>query len=411
MSRTAMSASAMSASPRAGYRTLLQLPGVASFFAVAVVGRLAYGTGTLALILQVQHATGSYSVAGTAIACYGIAVAVLSPVRGRAIDRYGLRRALPVLALAYSAALLAIGFSGAPAGWLIALSSAAGAASPPLGPTTRRVWSEVAVTPGLLQRAYSLDTVAEETLFTMGPLVTGLVVVVADPAWALVVTMALLLLGTAGMVASPLSRLPDAARHEPAHSGSPGGPLSRPAFRRLLLVLICVGIGLGTIDLAVVSTAQQQGGSAVIGILLAVMSLGSVVGGTSYGHRTWRLSAARQLTVIVALLALALAVLATPASLVLQGFCLFFTGLFVSPALIVSFTRSDELTDPATRTEAGTWLNSCLNLGGAAGAALAGALVVRDGSGPTLLVGAAAMAAAASLSWGRDDRPAQNRDA
>src|SRR4051794_15632909 len=169
----------MSASADAGYRTLLRLPGVATFFTVAVVGRLAYGTGTLALILQVQHATGSYTDAGTALACYGVTVALLSPVRGRAIDRYGIRRVLPLLALAYSGALLMIAASHGPAGWLIAMSAAAGVAAPPLGPTTRRVWSEVAATPGLLQRAYSLDTVAEETLFTVGPLVTGLVVAVA----------------------------------------------------------------------------------------------------------------------------------------------------------------------------------------------------------------------------------------
>src|SRR3954451_14561364 len=128
----------MSASADAGYRTLLRLPGVATFFTVAVVGRLAYGTGTLALILQVQHASGSYTDAGTALACYGIAVALLSPVRGRAIDRYGLRLVLPLLALGYSAALLAIALARTSAAWLAFIAAVAGAAAPPLGPTTRR---------------------------------------------------------------------------------------------------------------------------------------------------------------------------------------------------------------------------------------------------------------------------------
>ncbi|BEP14631.1 MFS transporter [Acidothermaceae bacterium B102] len=383
----------MSASVQPGYRTLLRLPGVATFFTVALVGRLAYGTGSLALLLQIQHETGSYAEAGTALACYGLTVAVLSPVRGRAIDRYGLRRVLPLLALAYAGALLTIALSHAPAGWLVAISAIAGIVAPPLGPTTRRVWSEVATAPGLLQRAYSLDTVAEETLFTLGAVVTGLIAGAASPAVALLMTALLLLVGTAGMVASPLSRLPGVLLRS-----TDGRPLRRPAFRRLLLVLIGVGVGLGTIELAVVSTVQRASGTAATGVLLATLSLGSAVGGIAYGHRAWRLPAARQLSVAVVLLAAGLALVAAPTSLVMLGFCLFVTGLFVAPTLIVGFTRSDELTDASTRTEAGTWLNSCLNLGISAGTGLAGVVVARQGAGPTLLVGAAAIAVAALLS-------------
>ena len=382
----------MSASVQPGYRTLLRLPGIATFFTVAMLGRLAYGTGSLALLLQVHHSTGSYADAGTALACYGLTVALLSPARGRLIDRYGLRRMLPLLALAYSGALLVIAFSAAPAGWLVAMSAAAGSVAPPLGPTTRRVWSEVAADPQLLRRAYSLDTVAEETLFTLGPVLTGLVAGLADPAAALVLTTVLLLVGTAGMVASPLSRLPDAAP-----TGAGGRPLRRPAFRHLLLVLVAVGVGLGGIDLAVVSTAQHQGGAGATGVLLATLSLGSVVGGTAYGHRSWRLPTTWQLMVVVTLLALSLAVIAAPTSLIALAAGLFVTGLFIAPTLIVGFTRSDELTDAATRTEAGTWINSCLNLGAAGGAALAGAVVAQAGAGPTLLVSAAAVAVAALL--------------
>ena len=49
-----------------------------------------------------------------------------------------------------------------------------------------------------MQRAYSLDGVAEELLFVSGPLVVGGVVQVAAPAAAVVVGAVLVVAGTSG---------------------------------------------------------------------------------------------------------------------------------------------------------------------------------------------------------------------
>ena len=59
-------------------------------------------------MLAVQEATGSPSAAGFALAAFAVGSSVLAPVRGRLVDRIGARRALPPMALASGAALLAM---------------------------------------------------------------------------------------------------------------------------------------------------------------------------------------------------------------------------------------------------------------------------------------------------------------
>jgi hypothetical protein len=63
------------------YADLLRRPAVARTFAPALVGRLAYGVLPLSLLFTVQHATGSYAIAATAMALNGSRHG--SPVSGR----------------------------------------------------------------------------------------------------------------------------------------------------------------------------------------------------------------------------------------------------------------------------------------------------------------------------------------
>lgn len=120
------------------YRAVLRTPHARRTFAAALLGRLSYGMAPLALLLSVRDATGSYPVAGTALALFGLTSVLLSPARAALVDRYGPRRALPPLATAY-AGLLALTAAatwrpGAPP-LLIGALVAAGACTPPLGPS------------------------------------------------------------------------------------------------------------------------------------------------------------------------------------------------------------------------------------------------------------------------------------
>lgn len=61
------------------YAALLRVPHARRTFGAALLGRLSYGTVSLSLMLAVKSATGSYTVAGTAMALFGAASVFLSP--------------------------------------------------------------------------------------------------------------------------------------------------------------------------------------------------------------------------------------------------------------------------------------------------------------------------------------------
>ncbi len=141
------------------------------------------------------------------MAAFGTATVLLMPLRAALVDRHGPRRALPPMALLYGGllcVLAAVTWSpGTPEVVLGAVAALTGMCAPPLGPTMRSVWGELVDDRGLLQRAYSLDGVAEELLYVVGPLVVGGVLGFAPAAAGVLLSAVLVVTGTFAFVMSP----------------------------------------------------------------------------------------------------------------------------------------------------------------------------------------------------------------
>jgi len=374
-----------------GYRDVLRLPHAAPVFGAALVGRLSFATVSLALLLTVQRATGSYATAGAATALFGMVNVVASPARARLVDRRGQRDTLRWLVAGYAAGLLLVALlatSNAVAGWTLVLAAmVAGAAAPPLGPAMRALWASLAPDPATLARAYSLDAVAEELLFVAGPLVVAAIVLVAPPAAALVVTAVLSLAGTTAMTCSAATTVPACARGRNAGRGA--RPLHQPGFRPLLMTMLGVGVVLGTVEIAVPAFAQQHHHTAAAGPLLAVLSVGSAAGGLVYGRRTWSTPPGVRVLLLVAGLSVASAALALASGTLVLGALLLALGVLLGPALITGYLLADRFSAAGAKTEASSWINTATNAGAAASAALAGLLVDRHGTASALAAGAA----------------------
>ena len=336
------------------------------------------------------RSSGSYSVAGIFMALFGLASAFLSPVRARFIDRYGLRRALPPMTSAYATLLAVIATltwrGGAPNVVLWTLGVAAGACTPPLGPVMRTLWRDI-LDGDLLHRAYALDTVAEELLYVIGPLLVGVLTAVAHPALGVAVSAALVVAGALLLCASPVVQT-----REPARADSPMRPgvTLGSRWRETLAtasgqgglagpVLVAAGIGacLGAVNLLVVAFAAGQHHVAAVAWVEASLSLGSVLGGLLYGARTWPAPSAVRLSLLAGALGVAIAVAGSASGIVALSLLMGVAGLFVSPALSTAYLAADQAASPARRTQAGAWVNTGFNLGGSGGAAGVGVLVAR----------------------------------
>ncbi|MEW2565646.1 MFS transporter [Streptomyces sp. NPDC047070] len=362
---------------RPTYAAVLRTPHTTRTFTAALVARLSYGMVALGVMLAVSDATGSYAAAGIVVALFGAASVFLSPARASLVDRYGPRRALVPMASLYAAllgTLAAVSWRpGAPVLLLAAVAVAAGACTPPLGPTMRAVWGELVTDRRLLQRAYSLDGVAEELLFVSGPLLVGLVVGFAPPAAAVALSALLVGLGTAAFVTSPV------VKGVTVHAAPAGG---RPRLGRGLVQPVVaaagVGLALGAVDLLVLAFAEQgHHGEHTVAWVLAALSAGSAVGGLLNGAVDWRAPARLRLPLLAVGLALALGAAGLAPGLVTLSAAVAVAGLFVAPALTTAYLLADESAPPGARVRAGTWVNTAVNAGSSAGAAAVGLLVGR----------------------------------
>jgi len=295
-----------------------------------------------------------------------------------------LRRTLPPLAVGYAAALvgLVVVVSAAPANTLAAagLAAAAGAAAPPLAAATRALWTALVGQGPALQTAYALDTVLEEALFTLGPLLAGLVAAV-NPTAGLLLAAGLGLAGTAAFAASPAA---GAWPGRPARQLGWAGAMTGPGMPVLVASLGAVAVAIGVWELGLLAAARSGGTPAMGGVLVALMALGSALGGLWYGAHRWRRPASQRFLILLGLAVLVCAPMAITPSLLVLAVVVVAVGAVIAPVASTANVLAAELAPAGTLTEAATWVTTATNVMVAAGVALAGALADQVGVSWTL---------------------------
>ena len=338
-------------------------------------------------MLAIRHVTGSYGTAGLAAGAYALTLGVSSPVQGRLIDRLSPRRVLPPMVAGHAALLVlfVILLPTAPHWALVLIAGLSGLGLPPWSSIVRAMWPRLLGDPELVTAAFALDGSLVEIVFIAGPLIVAIAVAVASPQVALLASAALVLVGTARLLASPAVRA-----WEPESRGgrSPFGALTSPGLLTVVLGTIPLGFGFGSLEIALPAFATAHHHSGDAGLILAVWSLGSALGGIVYGARSWPALDRRWLLFAAAVCpALALPALAPalPALLPL----LIPTGAFIAPSIASGSQLLGELSPPGMTTEAYAWGSTAIVVGISAGNAVAGAVVEASGWRAAVLVGAA----------------------
>jgi MFS family permease len=378
----------------ARYATLLRLPGLVSTIAASVLGRLPVGITGLAILMLAQHSTGSFSQGGIVAACYVAGLAVVAPLLGRHIDRNGPRPTLLACAFLFPAALAALVLAfehGAPLWIAFVLAVTTGACFPPITVSMRTFFKRRLKDDALLATAYSLESIVIELIFILGPLLVAMFVALASPAAAVLFAAAC---GCAGTLLFQRSRALVDWQIEPRGPASLFGPLTDPGFAPLLLVIVSYAIAFGLVEIGTTAYAAEMGRPALAGILLGVMSIGSVAGGLVYGSRSWRLPLARQFSFTLALMGLGIAPLALPAPPWAFGLWCIVAGIVMAPALIMQAMLVAKISRPAHSTEAFTWSSTGL-LAGVGIGLTGGGVLLEYARSPAVFAAAGAISLAA----------------
>lgn len=398
------------ASPTRGYGPLLRTPGALAFSLAGLVGRMPIAMLGIGTVLLVEDRRDSYALAGLVSAAYALGLAGIGPAVSRLVDRRGQRRVLPwALAVSVAGVLAVVLLAGsAPLPVLLVAAAVMSTASSQLGSCVRARWSALlADRPSEVPRAYAWESVVDELVFVLGPLVVVLCALV-DPAVGLLAALAL---GVAGTLAFVGQR----GTEPPVHPLGDGhrSAMTSPGLRTLTLSMLFVGVLFGTVEVAMVAFAEERGSTSGAGVLLALVAGGSALAGLAYGalHLTSPLH--RRYLLATGFLALGLLPLLLAPSVALMAPAALLAGFAISPTLIASFGLVDVLVPVAARTEGFSWLNSGLGVGVALGFAVSGAVADAHGARTAFLValGGALASGTVVVAGRRSLRPAPARPA
>jgi MFS family permease len=368
--------------------SVLTIPGVPRLLVAYFLSRLPSSMGPLALILLVEQETGSYGLAGVVTGVFGLGQALASPVQGRIIDRYGQTVLLTVGAVVFAAGFVIIvaAVRDWPAAVLVAASTVAGLAYPPVASCMRVLWP-LLVPPTEVANAYTVEATVQESVFVSGPVLTSILVA----AWS--TSVAVVVAALCGLVGSFLFATARAShqRRESVGSRAAAGPLRSPGVRTIMANMVLVAVAIGFLQVAVASFTADHGSATLAGWLLGIWTAGSLAGGLVYGARTWPGSTGARMVVMLAAMAAVYGLLAITDSVLVFGILIVCAGVPLAPWTSCSYVSIDRLAPDGTEAEAFGWMATAFLAGLFLGSGAAGFLVDSFGVLPTLLIASASL--------------------
>lgn len=361
------------------YSSLLRTPGVARLISAQLVARFPSGMLSLALLIFVEDRTGQYANAGLVLAATSIGQAVAGPLTSRWMGVWGMRRVLTLTLVVCTLSVASIALIPMTLGAYMALGLLTGLSTPPIQPAVRTIYPKL-VNSTQLTPLFSLDASAQEIIWVLGPVATTFVSTQIGPMWGILIAAALMIIGGIWFIASPevgQVRIPPSRRKL-------GSVLKKPTVLIATMTGFLLVGGCAAVEAGVVATFGDEGIEA--GVVLAIFSLGSLVGGLALGHVSitpWSL--ARRMFLVSFGMAAATAML----GVWWLAITLFIAGAGIAPALAVIFAIVSSSVKFSDTAEAYGWIGTGQLIGAAIGSAIAGFLIDTDGPAGALWVAAA----------------------
>ncbi len=338
--------------------------------AAQLTARFPNGMTSLAILLHIEHVTGSYGAAGLVLGATSVGQAIAGPVTSRWMGIWGMRRVLSTTLSICAIAITCIALVETIIPVYMLLGFVAGLATPPVQSAVRTIYPKM-VTSKQLTPLFSFDASLQEVIWIVAPVVITVVATQVGTVQALLLIVAILIAGGSWFILSPevgRVRIPRSRRGLGRVLGKPQVLLA--TVIGFLLIGACAAVEAG-----VVATFDHGGLEA--GLVLAIFSIGSLAGGLSFGHiPIGRWAMARRLGIMSVGLCLTVFSL----NIFWLGGTLFIAGIGIAPALAVLFAMTSASVKFSETAEAYGWIGTGQLIGAAAGSAIAGFLI--DGVGP-----------------------------
>jgi MFS family permease len=401
----------------APYAEIFSIPRVWRFSVAGIIGRLPMAMYGLGLVLLISAGTGRYALAGTVSAAAALGNAACAPQFGRLSDRIGQHRVLMpicvVFALSVAGLVASVQLHG-PDWTLFASGVLGGATMPQLGPMARARWAALLAGSPRLHTAFSVESIADELCFVIGPAAVTLLATQVAPAAGVICAAICCLAGTLWFASQRSTEPPFGKAEEERPSrrigsrrgfgggirrgergaGAPrsGGhrgvvprgrysfSLAAPGLAVLVPAYLFIGSMFVSIDLSTVDFATRSGHKPLAGVVLGVYALGSATGGLLYGSRNWRTPASRRFAITLVLTVTGVCTFWAMPNLLVLTAVIYLCGLTIAPTLIAGYSLLESTSLPGRATEAMSWLGTGISVGVALGATAVGFIL--DALGP-----------------------------
>ena len=241
---------------------------------------------------------------------------------------------------------------------------------PSMSAMVRARWTELLRGKPELQTAYALESVLDELCFIIGPPVSVGLCVAFFPQAGPLLAMLFLAVGVTAFVLQKSTEPPVKVMNATHRS-----VIRENVVKLLAILMIFLGIIVGTIDVASVAFAKAQNMPASASMVLSFYAISSCLAGLLFGAIRFPLSLPKLLIVAATATMISSIPLITVWDITSLSTIVFIAGFFFSPTMIIAMSLVEEAVPEDQLTEGLTWLISGLGIGVALGAAFAGMVI------------------------------------
>jgi MFS family permease len=358
------------------YRDLARTPGVIRILLAQLTARFPFGMLSITVLLHIQLVYGNYTSAGIILASQSVGQAISGPLSSRLMGRVGMRRVLSVTTVICVSLLTLIALTVLPLAVVAGLAFVVGLTTPPITPAVRTIYPKL-VPGNRVSGLFSLDASAQEIIWIIGPVAAVFISTQISTVWGLLIAAVFMLGGGAWFVLSPEV----GSVRIPPSRGRLGAVMLRPTVAISTIVGFFFIASFAAIEAGIVAVFGHEGIQS--GLILAVFSAGSIIGGLLIGHRDitpWSMAIRSGIVLVGTALCL---ISLNPIWL---GAMLFIGGIGVAPMFAALFTVVSSTVRFSETAEAYGWIGMGQLVGIAIGSAIAGVAIDHSGGFGGILI-------------------------
>ena len=359
-------------SDQSSYKQLFQLTGAKRLIFFGFLGRAPYSMLQVGMVIFGNFKTDSYAIGGAMAAGFSISNAVVQPLNGRLVDKYGQKAVVFFLLTLFLISTSAISFFNFELNVIyVLLSILIGISVPNIGVYTRRNWKLITQKKDN-QKVQAIESAIDELNFLVGPSVFAIISKLYNPVIALFIAVISSTVGTVGVVF--YKNLQDKLNNNKRVFTKNKIWLTKEKIL-FLITLIFVGACLSSISVYIVAKEDIENLSNLTAIYYLLNGATALNVALAYGYIFKNKISLVNYNKTLLLLSLSVITYFLFNEISYLYLSAIFAGFGIGPIFLLANSYVSNTTEQDVLTEAFSWLGSSVGIGLAVGSTLFGYLI------------------------------------